>query len=561
MSSGKTKVFKKHDADQPIAQPVSNKPDENQAIAQPESSNNFTADLKSMFNDFYVQIQQDQEANRLQFTELRSAIDAMKKPSSQNSPNVMDETQTPIPNRFESNRRSTIFFGGSIRGGSTPPYNKLASNAHPQIQILQNDIIYKNELTVSSLAGLQYLSKQMQLLASTYPNREIKMSHMVSYNLRPHVVTNWNSFCFKLTQLTGLEYEEVMVEDWLSFPNSTVQEILVEAARPRTKELYTKELILYLGKDIPQSPNINTENFSKLFYTPMIRSVNDLYNIYTLLSEETSNLSNNAAKMPVETYGTKDSPGHIQLWIISLGSQKDAILQWLGKDELMKQKTLESAFKFIRFKLMEGRTQSEARQDFDSKLTPIRWSDLRSTQGESHTRQQVSISTTHDPARQRFTSRANFSALSFPHHRNNVYDDNPDEYEGDDYDDTYPDINAPSLPSAPDTLNIMSTNTSSQAAIAATFRGYCCELFVLGKCSKQNCTNDHSAAAQERCIMSFSHLTKRDLGAHAKLPNWTAPHTPARSDYRAGYKTPYNNSSTSAGNASWTGPPTPSKHN
>ena len=93
----------------------------------------------------------------------------------------------------------------------------------------------------------------------------------------------------------------------------------------------------------------------------MIRSVNDLYNIYTLLSEETSNLSNNAAKMPFETYGTKDGPGHIQLWIISLGSQKDAILQWLGKDELMKQKTLESAFKFIRFKLMEGRTQSEAR--------------------------------------------------------------------------------------------------------------------------------------------------------------------------------------------------------
>ena len=81
--------------------------------------------------------------------------------------------------------------------------------------------------------------------------------------------------------------------------------------------------------------------------------------------------------------------------------------------------------------------------------------------------------TTHDPARQRFTSRANFSALSFPNHRNNIYDDNPDEYEDDDYDDTYTDINAPPLPSTPDTLNIMSINTSSQASIAATFRGYC----------------------------------------------------------------------------------------
>ena len=145
MSSGKAKVFKKQDADKAFAQPESNKPDEYQAIAQPELSNNFTAELKSMFNDFYVQIQQDQEANRLQFTELRTAIDALNKQSPKNSPNLMDETQTPIPNRFEPNRRSTIFFCGS-----TPPYNKLASNAHPQIQILQNDIVYKNELTVSS---------------------------------------------------------------------------------------------------------------------------------------------------------------------------------------------------------------------------------------------------------------------------------------------------------------------------------------------------------------------------------------------------------------------------
>lgn len=556
MSSDKAKAVKKQDADK--------------AIASSESSNNITAELKSMFNDFYVQIQNDQEANRLQFNELRTAIDALSKPSPQNSPNVMDETQmpipdvmdetqTPIPNRFEPNRRSTIFFGGS-----TPPYNKLASNAQPQIQILQNDIVYKNELTVSSLAGLQYLAKQMQLLASTYPNRDIKMSHMVSYNLRPHVVANWNSFCFKLTQLTGIEYEEVMVEDWLSFPNSKVQEILVEAARPRTKELYTKELILYLCKDIPEEPAINTDNFSKIFYGPMIRSLNDLYNIYTLLSEETSNLSNNAAKMPGSLYGTKDSPGHIQLWIISLGNQKEAILQWLGKDELMKQKTLEAAFKFIRFKLMEGRTSSEARQDFDSKLTPIRWSDLRKGQGESHTRQQVSASSTlhkqtHDPTR-RFTSRATFSALSLPDHLDNVYDDNPYDEEDNDYVDTYPDINPSSVPSAPDSLNIMSTNSASQAAIAATFRGYCCELFVLGKCSKQTCTNDHSAAAQERCIMSFSHLARRDLGAHAKLPNWTAPLTPARSSYQTGYKTPSNNYSTNAGNTSWKGPPTPGKH-
>jgi hypothetical protein len=567
MSSDKAKAFKKQDADKAIAQSESRKQDTDTAVADSDSSNNFKAELKSIFNEFYVQIKHDQEANRLQFNEMRTAIGALNKQSPQNSPNVMDQTQTPIPDRSEPNRRSTIFFGGS-----TPSYNNLASNAQPQtqpqIQILQNDIVYKNELTVSSLAGLQYLAKQMQLLASAYPNREIKMSHMVSYNLRPHVVAHWNTFHFQLTQLTGIEYEEVMVEDWLSFSNTKVQEILVEAARPRSKDLYTKELILYLGKDIPQKIDINADNFSKLFYAPMIRSINDLYNIYTLLSEETSNLSNNAAKMPIETYGTKESPGHIQLWLISLGEQKDAMLQYLGKDELVKQKSLESAFKFIRYKLMEGRTQSEARQDFDSKLTPIRWSDLRNTQGESHTRQQITASTplhkhSHDPTRQRFTARANFSAMSPPDHYDNVYDDNPEDDDDKDYSDEYPDSNAtfPTHTPAADSLNIMSTNSASQAAIAATFRGYCCELFVLGKCSKSNCTNDHSAAAQERCIMSFAHLAKRDLGAHSKLPNWTAPLTPARSDYRAVYKTPSNNNySTNAANTSWKGPSTPHKH-
>jgi hypothetical protein len=98
MSSDKAKAFKKQDADT--------------AIAESESSNNFAAELKSMYNDFYVQIKHDQEANRLQFTELRTAIDALNKQSPQNNPNVMDQTQTPIPDRSEPNRRSTISFGG-----------------------------------------------------------------------------------------------------------------------------------------------------------------------------------------------------------------------------------------------------------------------------------------------------------------------------------------------------------------------------------------------------------------------------------------------------------------
>ena len=93
--------------------------------------------------------------------------------------------------------------------------------------------------------------------------------------------------------------------------------------------------------------------------------------------------------MPTKSYGTKDSPGHIALWIFSLGHQKDAVLQWLGKDELVKQKTVESAVKYIRTKLMEARTQTEARQDLDAKLTPIRYEDIRYTQAESYQRHQM----------------------------------------------------------------------------------------------------------------------------------------------------------------------------
>jgi hypothetical protein len=214
---------------------------------------------------------------------------------------------------------------------------------------------------------------------------------MVSYNLRPHVLAAWNSHCYRESLITGVEPNKIMVEDWLSLSNTVVQEILVEAARPRTKELYSRELILFLGKGIPQSPAITTDNVSD-FYAPLMKSLTDLLNIYNLLSAEQSNLTNNMSKIPVPGYGTRDSPGQIALWLISLGSQKDSILQWLGKDELMKHKTLEPAVKFIRSRMMQGSAQSEARQDFNAKLTPIRYEDLRHTQGESNTRQQINFS-------------------------------------------------------------------------------------------------------------------------------------------------------------------------
>ena len=274
-------------------------------------------------------------------------------------------------------KKSSFFFG------------KPDVELQPSIQVLQTDIVYDKELNVSSLEGLQYLAKQLQLLSSKYPGRQLKLSHMVAYSLRPHVVAAWNSHCHQESLITGSEPEEILVENWLSLSNETVQAILIEAARPRTRELYSRDLILFLGKSIPQSPQMNTDNFAKLFYAPLMKTLNDLVQLHDLLSEETSKFSNNKSKMPPTGYGTKESPGHIALWLIALGSQKDSVMQWLGKDNLSKYKTLDPAIKYVRAKLMEGRSHSEAKTDFDAKLTPIRYDDVRHTQGESNTRLQT----------------------------------------------------------------------------------------------------------------------------------------------------------------------------
>ena len=122
---------------------------------------------------------------------------------------------------------------------------------------------------------------------------------MVSYNLHPHVIASWNSHRYQKSLITGTESKEIMVEDWPSLSNSEVQAILVEAARPRTKKLYSKELILFLGKGISKTPSIITDNFSSTFYAPLMKSLTDLLHLYDLMSEETSHHSTNRAKIPV----------------------------------------------------------------------------------------------------------------------------------------------------------------------------------------------------------------------------------------------------------------------
>ena len=160
--------------------------------------------------------------------------------------------------------------------------------------------------------------------------------------------------------------------------------MLLEAARPRTREQYSHELVRLLVNAVPPFPEMNAENFSKSYFDPLMKSLHDLLHFHDLLSADSSNFSNNASKMPSTSYGTKENTGHIQLWIISLGFHKDAILQWLGKYELSKHKTLAPAVKYIRSKLMIGRSQSEDRHDFQHQLSPIKYDDIRKTQGESH---------------------------------------------------------------------------------------------------------------------------------------------------------------------------------
>ena len=69
---------------------------------------------------------------------------------------------------------------------STPPLMDTLLADTPfksNIQVLQADIVYDKELRISSLEeGLQYLARQLQLLPSKYPGREIKMAHMVSHS-------------------------------------------------------------------------------------------------------------------------------------------------------------------------------------------------------------------------------------------------------------------------------------------------------------------------------------------------------------------------------------------
>ena len=524
--------------------------------------------LMAMFTKFQDDTRLERSKNHHDMEELRLDVSAMRATSSPHS-----YQETPFPDRKKDNRRTSMFL-------SSPSSNDSDLQAKPQITIIQSPVVYDVELKVSSLAGLRYLFKQQQRLATKYPHHDILLSHMVSFNLRQHVLASYNSHRYRESIIRGEEPEELMCEKWLTFNNKLVLDILVEVCRPRTREQCAKDFIMFLGLQIPQKFRVNADNFSKDFYEPMMQSLWDLEHLSALISEESSNYSRNKAKVPLEGFGTKDNPGLIQVWVLSLGVQKDAFLQLLGRDELTRFKTLEPAIKFIRYKLMEVRNQSEIKLDLDSKLTPIRYDDLH--QGESHTRQQTEFVPRQPFApTNRFRSeeshksryqptKSSLAALhAYPDETyteetepaNDLYHYQDTEEQDEDLTVDYEDsLENPPVHSSPDyqdsTDPFLAAIGDVRSAVASTYRGYCSELFVFGACSKlqSGCTFDHSSAGLERCITSFTLLGKRELLQHSALPplppRSTSISTSNPSNHSRSYATPnLNRSSGSQSNS------------
>jgi hypothetical protein len=107
-----------------------------------------------------------------------------------------------------------------------------------------------------------------------------------------------------------------------------------------------------------------------------------------------------------------------------------------------------------------------------------------------------------------------------------------DEDSSDDHEDRWPAQKPPLAPAdsafVPNTTLAAFQDTGVRTSISATFRGFCSELFVFGKCNRSDCTFDHSPAGQERCIQSFGLLFKRETAQHSKLPPWSIPKVDAK---------------------------------
>ena len=484
--------------------------------------------LEKMFAQFLIKSQEDCSKASEDIDQIRSIIQPGQKTYSP-SVSVGSFQDNSIQDRRAETRRSSIVLR-LFKILSKPKDNRFR---------FFKQMLFMREKKVSSLEGLRYLDKQYQILSSKYPGRLIQLAQMVSFNLRESVIGSYNTFLCEESQFTGHPVHEILSQNWLQLSNTKVSDILLEAARPRTIEKYSIELVHFLGKNIPQSPSVNAENFSKFFYCHLMDSLMSMVHLYSTLSQETSSLNTNESKMPAAGMGTKESPGRIALWLISLGIQKDRILQFLGSDALHKHKAVDQAAKYFRQRFMAARSQSESRQDLDSKFTPVNYESIRQTQGESFTRHQVpNLQPLHDKSRYQHrinpsqyhnstfaaidTSDDDFSTTPYKDSQDPNFDDqhtfelsDESNYPYFDSSDNFEYLNPQ--------LNAL--QESSYSSISAVLRGYCSSHFVFGECSKRltGCSFDHSASGLERCIQSFTLLSKRELDRHARLPPWTTP--------------------------------------
>ena len=505
--------------------------------------------LMQMFLAFQEDSNLQRSKNSYDMDEFKTELAALRIPAS-----PINHDTTMFPERQKDDRRTSMFLG-------SPLSNNSEQTAKPQITFIQNQVVYDVELKVSSLAGLRFLFQQQQRLATKYPHSEILISHMVSFNLQKTVLSTYNTRRYDQFIRNGEEPEELRVEKWLTFDNKLVLEILVEACRPKTREQCAKDFIMFLSISIPQKFKVNADNFSKDFYEPMMQSLHDLDHLSALFMKDSSIRSQNRSTVPVESFGTRENPGLIQVWILSLGIQKESILQLLGRDELQRFKTLQPAIKYIRYRLMDVRNQSEIKHDLDSRLTPVKYDDLH--RGETFTRQQTDF-ISREPNSSNFRpdntqntqyqpTRTSLASLhSYP---NDIFNDDEEEHdsmyndsaENDDefsvaYKDTQENPPVPTdidYPSHSDPTLIAMGDIRS--AVFSTYRGYCSELFVFGSCSKlqSGCKFDHSPAGLERCITSFTLLGKRELLQHSALPQ-----PPIRPSSTINHQNPYNTNRT-----------------
>ena len=141
--------------------------------------------LEKLFTSFMETSSEDRKKTSLAIDRINEHMNNNDTVSKSESPS--DSMRSFLPEKRLEDRRTSMFFGRT-------PHRYPEGEQQNNIQVLQADIVYEKdkELRVVSLEGLQYLHKQKQILSSRYPNREVRLAHMISFNLRPVILSAYN---------------------------------------------------------------------------------------------------------------------------------------------------------------------------------------------------------------------------------------------------------------------------------------------------------------------------------------------------------------------------------